>query len=133
MMFGASPYLITVAEMGTYSEDADRVFHPEEHERLKEYLAFRPDAGDEIAGTGGVRKLIWPFRDGEKPRESQVVYYFGGTEVPLFLLALYTEEEWVDFDDEGRNELAGLVAVLIDEQARERARLAQRPESESTA
>ncbi len=62
-MLGGGKYPITVAELRSYSEDADKLFSEEEHEQLKERLAFWPDSGDVILGTGGVRKLLWPHKD----------------------------------------------------------------------
>ncbi len=47
----------TVAETPLFSRQADRLFSEVERRELIDYLAENPLAGDEIPGTGGVRKL----------------------------------------------------------------------------
>ena len=47
----------TVAETPTFSQQAEKLFREEEKRELIDYLAWNPLAGDEIPGTGGVRKL----------------------------------------------------------------------------
>lgn len=131
-MLGAGRYPITVAELRSYSQDADRVFTEEEHERLKERLAFLPDSGDTIAGTGGVRKLLWPFKDRRgRAREAHVLYFFHDLNMPLYMLAIFVQAEWRELDDESRNELARLVEELVAEHGRHWARVLGRPENSS--
>ena len=47
----------TVAETPTFTRQADKLFSEEERKELIDYLAENPLAGEEIPGTGGVRKL----------------------------------------------------------------------------
>ena len=47
----------TVAETPTFSRQADKLFSEDEKRKLIDFLAEHPLAGDEIPGTGGVRKL----------------------------------------------------------------------------
>ena len=47
----------TVAETPTFTRQADKLFGEEERKELIDYLAENPLAGEEIPGTGGVRKL----------------------------------------------------------------------------
>ncbi len=47
----------TVAETPTFSRQADKLFREDEKRELINFLAENPLAGDEIPGTGGVRKL----------------------------------------------------------------------------
>ena len=48
----------TVAETPTFSRQADKLFSEDEKRELIDFLAEHPLAGDEIPGTGGVRKLL---------------------------------------------------------------------------
>jgi hypothetical protein len=114
-MLRAGNYPITIAEMKSYSDDADQVFSDDEHERLKEHLAFFPDAGDPIAGAGGVRQLLWPAHEHGTTGEMQIVYYFRDVNMPLFLLQLCPEGNHIDFDEEWRQEMASLVNELVRE------------------
>lgn len=47
----------TVAEMPLFIRQAAELFNEEEHKELIDFLAANPQAGDEIPGAGGVRKL----------------------------------------------------------------------------
>ena len=47
----------TVAETPIFSRQADKLFSEDERGDLIDYLAANPLAGDEIPGTGGVRKV----------------------------------------------------------------------------
>jgi hypothetical protein len=49
--------LITVVETGVFTRRAEKLLTTEERGALVDYLAENPEAGDEIEGTGGVRKL----------------------------------------------------------------------------
>ena len=53
----------TVAETPTSSRQADKLFREEEKRELIDYLGRNPLAGDEIPGTGGVRKLRYAKAD----------------------------------------------------------------------
>jgi len=128
-MLGGGSYPISVAELRSYSEDADELFEKDEHERLKERLAFWPDSGDLILGTDGVRKLLWTYRTArDQKREVLIVYFFRDLNMPLYLLAVFADGD-CDFDDEWRAEMAELVAQLVEEHARQWARVWKRPDS----
>ena len=45
-----------MAETPTFSRQADKIFGVGEKRELIDFLAHNPLAGDEISGTGGVRK-----------------------------------------------------------------------------
>ena len=49
--------LLTVVETSAFVRRATKLLSPEEYEDLIFYLALYRAAGDEIPGTGGVRKL----------------------------------------------------------------------------
>ena len=66
-----------------------------------------------IEGTGGVRKLRWA-RDGRgKSGGVRVIYYFHSEAMPLYLLTMFAKNERANLSKAERNELAGLVDVLV--------------------
>jgi len=78
-----------------------------------DYLAAHPKAGDLIMGTGGVRKLRWA-RDGRgKSGGVRVIYYFHSGAMPLYLLTMFAKNERSNLTKAERNELAGLVDLLV--------------------
>lgn len=49
--------MLTVVETSAFARRAEKLLTAEEREDLLFYLATHPELGDEIPGTGGVRKL----------------------------------------------------------------------------
>ena len=118
-MYRAVSYPITIVELETYTADADRIFDGESHDRLKEILAFNPEHGELIEGTGGVRQFIWQIGDGNSD-EVQVVYFFHTLENPLFLLAVCEDFDDGEFDEQFCAQLLKLTAQLMAEYQRQR-------------
>jgi len=113
-MLGAGIYPITLAEMESYSIEADNWFKWEEHERLKEFLAMHPEFGDLVAGTCGIRILRWPLKRNRRPM-CRVMYFFRDLNMPLYLLALYRQGERIDLSARRKKELAQMVTELVEE------------------
>jgi mRNA-degrading endonuclease RelE of RelBE toxin-antitoxin system len=111
-------YPITIAEMGCYASEADKLFKPEEHERLKEFLALHPESGDVIRGTGGVRKLRWPLKARSKGKDFRIVYYFRDLNMPLYLLAIYKSGEQIVTTTAWKSEMSKCVNELIVEHSK---------------
>ncbi len=105
--------LLTVAELPQYLRTASKLLTEEDRHAVVEYLATHPLAGDLMEGTGGVRKLRWA-RDGRgKSGGVRVIYYFHSEAMPLYLLTMFAKNERTNLSKAERNELAGLVDVLV--------------------
>jgi hypothetical protein len=68
--------LLTVVETNAFLRRAEKLLSVEEHEELLFYLALHPLSGDEIPGTGGVRKVRFGARCKGKSGGVRVIYYF---------------------------------------------------------
>ena len=55
------------------------------------YLADNPLAGDEIPGTGGVRKLRFAASGRGKRGGARAVCFYGGDQMPLYVLLVYAK------------------------------------------
>jgi len=105
--------LLTVAELPEYLRTAGKLLAEADRRAVVEYLAAHPKAGDLIEGTGGVRKLRWA-RDGRgKSGGVRVIYYFHSESMPLYLLTMFAKNERANLSKAERNELAGLVDLLV--------------------
>ena len=105
--------LLTVAELPEYMRTAGKLLADVDRRAVVDYLAARPKAGDLIEGTGGVRKLRWA-RDGRgKSGGVRVIYYFHSESMPLYLLTMFAKNERANLSKAERNELAGLVELLV--------------------
>lgn len=105
--------LLTVAELPEYLRAAAKLLADTDRRAIVDHLAAHPAAGDLIEGTGGVRKLRWA-RDGRgKSGGVRVIYYFHSEAMPLYLLTMFAKNERANLSKAERNELAGLVDVLV--------------------
>lgn len=105
--------MITVAEVPEYIRRAEKLLSDTERRDVIEYLAAHPKAGDLMEGTGGVRKLRWGRGGQGKSGGVRVIYYFHSEVMPLYLLTLFAKNERGNISKAERNELAGLVDILV--------------------
>jgi hypothetical protein len=105
--------LLTVAELPEYLRMAGKLLADADRRAIVDYLAAHPTAGDLIEGTGGVRKLRWARDDRGKSGGVRVVYYFHSEAMPLYLLTMFAKNERANLSKGERNQLAGLVDVLV--------------------
>lgn len=103
---------MTVVETSIFTRRAEKLLTEEEHEELVFYLAVHPLSGDEIPGTGGVRKLRFGSRDRGKSGGVRVIYYFFDEENPLYALLLYGKNEQVDLTPQQKREMTTLAATI---------------------
>lgn len=102
-----------VAELPSYIRLADKLLSAEKRQDLIGYLAKHPQAGDIMEGTGGVRKLRWRRSGQGKSGGARVIYYYHDGLMPLYLLTLFAKGDKANLTKAERNELAGLVDVLV--------------------
>jgi hypothetical protein len=79
----------TVIETADYLQDAtDAGLSGEEMATIIEVISSNPKAGDVMVGTGGARKLRFAAGGRGKRGGVRTVHYFGGDDVPVFMLAV---------------------------------------------
>ncbi len=105
--------LLTVAELPEYLRTAGKLLSDEDRRAVVSYLAAHPKAGDLMEGTGGVRKLRWVREGRGKSGGVRVIYYFHSEAMPLYLLTMFAKNERANLSKAERNELAGLVDLLV--------------------
>jgi len=96
----------TVVETPTFYRRADKLLSEEEHAALINHLAAYPTAGEEIVGTGGVRKLRFGAMGRGKSGGVRVIYYFYDDEMPIYALLLYAKNERADLTPDDRRLVA---------------------------
>jgi mRNA-degrading endonuclease RelE of RelBE toxin-antitoxin system len=58
---------------------------------LQSFLIIRPDAGEVITGSGGLRKLCWAGSGRGKRGGTRVIYYWVKAQERLYLLYIYSK------------------------------------------
>lgn len=95
----------------------------EDLQEIASYLARDPLAGDLMEGTGGARKVRFARSGAGKSGGYRTIHYFGGDDVPVFLLALVDKGARQNLSKAERNELAKIlprIAAAYREGAAER-------------
>ena len=102
----------TVAETPIFTRQADRLFTEEERKELIDHLADHPAAGDEIPGTGGVRKLRFAALGHGKRGGARVIYFYGGEDMPVYALLAYAKSARTDLSPSERRAVRAVVAAI---------------------
>lgn len=84
-----------------------------ELDAIRTLLAKSPDAGDEIPGTGGARKVRFAARGKGKSGGYRIITFFSGEDIPVFLLDIYAKGERIDLTQSERNTLKQILAQLV--------------------
>ena len=103
---------ITVVETAVFSRRADKLLTADERKEVIDFLAANPDEGDEIQGTGGVRKIRFAARGKGKSGGTRVIYYYLDDGIPLFALLIYGKDEQDDLTPDQRRAVTDLAAVI---------------------
>jgi hypothetical protein len=77
----------------------------EERESITLFISQNPKSGDIIPGTGGARKLRFPFGGKGKSGGCRVITYFAAEDVPVFLLDVFSKSVRINLSQSERNEL----------------------------
>lgn len=105
----------TVVETPEYLRDVKRAgLSQEECEAIVAFMAARPQAGDEIRGTGGARKVRFAAKGKGKSGGVRVITFFSGSEIPAFLLNVFAKNEKIDLSAEERSTLKKILSRLVD-------------------
>ena len=103
----------TIVELPEFQKRAANFLKDEENTSIINYLAFHPQSGDLMQGTGGIRKLRWSAQGKGKSGGVRVIYYYHNGTMPLFLLTLFGKGEKANLSKAERNDLAKLTDLLI--------------------
>lgn len=83
-----------------------------EIEALVDLVASNPQAGDEMQGTGGCRKLRVAGRGRGKSGGYRTITFFTGAHMPVFLITVFAKGEKANLTQAERNKLAAMAATL---------------------
>ena len=65
----------------------------DEYRGLQSYLLQKPDAGDIVRGSGGVRKVRWAKAGKGKSGGVRAIYYWKKSEHEIWMLTMYSKSE----------------------------------------
>ncbi len=68
----------------------------DDYRNLQEILLMRPEAGDLIRGSGGLRKIRWSLPGKGKRGGLRIIYYWDKLEDIFYMLAVYKKSKKTD-------------------------------------
>ncbi|QDK32695.1 type II toxin-antitoxin system RelE/ParE family toxin [Sphingomonas sp. IC081] len=105
--------LHSVVETKSFIADAaDAGMSDDERAAVVDMLAADPETGDIMKGCGGARKVRVKKPGGGKSGGYRVITYYGGGDIPLFLITVFGKNEKVSLTKSEQNELSDLCKIL---------------------
>jgi hypothetical protein len=105
----------SVLSTGNFARQAKRVgLTDTELMEIEAVLASNPTVGDVMAGTGGARKMRFAGKQGGKSGGYRTIHYYGGDDVPVFLLDIFSKGDKANLTKAARNVLADVLPTLAD-------------------
>lgn len=86
----------------------------DELQAIEAWLSENPTAGAVMRGTGGARKVRFARHGKGKSGGYRTIHFFGGDDVPLFLLALIDKGREANLSRAAKNELAKTLPRIAD-------------------
>ena len=99
-------------ETSIFTKEITRLLPDEHYRKLQSVLILRPDAGDLIRGSGGLRKIRWNLPDSGKRGALRVIYYWDPPDT-IFMLLPYRKSKQDDLTPEQLKLLRVLVKELL--------------------
>lgn len=103
----------TVVQTPQFLRDAaDAGLSDDEIATITATIASNPLAGDLMPGTGGARKLRFAGRGKGKSGGYRAVTYFGGDDIPVFLIGMFGKGDKDNLSRAERNELHKILSRI---------------------
>jgi hypothetical protein len=101
----------TFVELPPFMRYRDKYLDDLAYRQLQEEMMKHPEAGDVMAGTGGLRKLRYADRNRGKGKRGglRVIYYWWDAADQFWLFTLYDKDEAADLTASERKALASLL------------------------
>jgi len=92
------PYINSVVfiEAPVFSRLIYDYLNEDEYAALQWTLAARPETGQVIPGSGGLRKIRWSAKGQGKRGGTRIVYYFQKENGEIWLITIYVKNEIKD-------------------------------------
>jgi hypothetical protein len=104
----------TVVETPSYLAAASKLFSDEELADIVRLVAFDPECGDRMEGTGGFRKVRVARAGMGKSKGARVVYILRNDRFPIFLIAVFAKNEKANLSKKERNNLKKRADEIFD-------------------
>ena len=105
----------TVIATKTFLDQAKRCgLSEEEIAVICDAVASDPQGGDLIVGTGGARKMRHAGRGRGKSGGYRTIHYWGGADIPIFLLSIYGKGTKDSLSNAEKRELEKILSAMAE-------------------
>jgi len=95
-----------------FTKEIQRLLPDDKYRMLQTVLMLRPDAGNLIRGSGGLRKIRWSLPGKGKRGALRVIYYWSPPDT-IFMLFSYRKTEQEDLTTDQLKLLRKMVKELL--------------------
>ncbi len=106
---------MVIIETRIFTRRIKDLMSDDDYRELQETLVNRPDMGNVIKGTGGLRKVRWKRGGSGKSGGVRVIYYWMTEEKQIYMLFVYQKSKQDDLAPEQINSLKTIVERWSDE------------------
>lgn len=99
-------------ETSIFTKEIQRLLPDDKYRMLQTVLMLRPDAGNLIRGSGGLRKIRWSLPGKGKREALRVIYYWNPPDT-IFMLFPYKKTEQEDLTTDQLKLLRKMVKELL--------------------
>jgi hypothetical protein len=89
-------------ETSIFTKKHPQYLSDDEYRELQNFLINKPNAGDLIQGTGGLRKLRWSLGNKGKQGGVRIIYYWQLAKEQIYFMTLYSKNEKVDLSPQDK-------------------------------
>lgn len=91
---------IEFVETPVFTKLLSEILNDEEYGALQSHLSSKPDVGNIIKGSSGLRKLRWAAKGKGKRGGSRVIYYWVTDKEKILMVYIYSKNETEDLNSE---------------------------------
>jgi mRNA-degrading endonuclease RelE of RelBE toxin-antitoxin system len=85
-----------IIETSIFTRRIQALLSEEEYRLLQRTLMLRPDSGELIPGSGGLRKIRWSAKGHGKRGGVRVIYFWAVSQERILMLLIYAKNEQDD-------------------------------------
>jgi mRNA-degrading endonuclease RelE of RelBE toxin-antitoxin system len=100
---------MVIIETTVFTRQVLELLSEDDYRRLQLFLVDRPDAGDLIKGSGGLRKIRWAVVGRGIRSGVRVIYYWAVPQEQILLLLIYPKSERDDLQPDQLKRLRTII------------------------
>jgi hypothetical protein len=101
---------MVIIETSIFSKKIQEIINDEDYAEFQNKLILKPDMGDLIPGSGGLRKVRWKTQGTGKRGGVRIIYYFLNSDDQLWMIYAYEKSV---HDNLSKSQLHALKEIVM--------------------